>query len=89
MAFPISISIPAPAFAGPMRLKSGLKDCKLFAVLLICASRARKSLLWAYNSIGVASLNVDSDDVHTSATIQNCNPEIGLVNSTWKFAKVP
>jgi len=44
MTLPNSRSIPAPAFAGPRRLKSGLKDCKLAAVLLICASKARRSL---------------------------------------------
>jgi len=37
----------------------------------------------------VGDLHIDSDRMHTSATIQNCNPEMGLVKSTLKFAKVP
>ena len=43
MAFPNSITILIPVFTGPMRLKSGLKDSKLSAVVLIWASRALKS----------------------------------------------
>jgi len=87
MTFPSSRSIPAPAFAGPRRLKTGLKDFKSSAELLIWASRARKLLPWAYDSISVGDLHVNSG-VHTSTTSQNCNLEIGLVNSTLKFAKV-
>ena len=44
MTWPNWRSIPAPVFAGPRRLKSGLNDRKLSAVFLICASRARRSL---------------------------------------------
>ena len=32
---------------------------------------------------------VNSHKIHTSATIQNCNPEMGLVNSILKSAEVP
>jgi len=32
---------------------------------------------------------INSHKIHTSATIQNCNPEMGLLNSIFKSAEVP
>ena len=58
-------------------------------VLAILVSRERKSLPYAYDYILIGNLHhVKKDEMHTSAMIQSCNPEIVEVNSALKFAEV-
>ena len=72
---------------GRRRLKMGLKLFSCSIVLLICASRARKSLPWAYNHIWIRDLHTDSNEMCTSATMYSWNPDTALINSTVKFAE--
>ena len=89
IAFLNSINIPTQSPAEPRRLKIGLKLFKSSIVLAILVSRERKSLPYAYDYILIGNLHhVKKDEMHTSAMIQSCNPEIVEVNSALKFSEV-
>ena len=85
IVFPISIPISTPSPADPRWPKMDLNSSNLSIMLLTCASSALRSQSWAYDWSSVGNLHVESNLVHTSATTQNCNPEIV---STLKFAEV-
>ena len=87
MAFPNSINAPWPVLAGRRWLKMGLKFFSCSIVLLTCASRARKSLPYAYNYIWIRNLHIDSYQMRTSATIQSWNPGTTHEIALWSMPK--
>jgi len=89
IVFPISILISTPSLADPRRPKTDLNSSNLSIVLLTCALRALRSQSWAFDWTWTGNFHVESDRVHTSATIQKCNPGITSLKSTLSFAEVP
>jgi len=71
------------------RTKTTQDKPEIVQVLAILVSRERKSLPYAYDYILIGNLHhVKKDEMHASAMIQSCNPEIIEVNSALKFPEV-